>query len=84
MPSFLRHLIMLVGIVTLGVAGVTMVDRALFPLLHMPADDTDSPVARSGLGLRVDDATGCQYLESRFGGLTPRLAADDKHICKKG
>jgi hypothetical protein len=46
-------------------------------------DETDSPQERSNLGLRTDFGTGCQYLESSFGGLTPRLGADGRQICRQ-
>lgn len=32
----------------------------------------------------VDQDTGCQYLMTDKGGVTPRLDADGKHICTKG
>lgn len=43
-------------------------------------DDTDAPDERSGLELRTDFGTGCQYLEASSGGLTPRLDADGNHM----
>ena len=43
-------------------------------------DDTDGDT-RSGLVPRTDARTGCQYLESAGGGLTPRLDKAGKHIC---
>ncbi len=82
MGEFMRHMLMLVGLMVVGMIGLVEVDRALFPILHMPQDDTDSYGNRSGLGLRRDHGTGCQYLESRFGGLTPRLGADGRQICE--
>ena len=48
-------------------------------------DDTDPPTgARSRLDLHIDNRTGCHYLSTHKGGLTPRLGADGKHICTKG
>lgn len=46
-------------------------------------DSTDSPDARSGVALRTDYMTGCQYLESSGGHLTLRLDAEGNHICSK-
>lgn len=43
----------------------------------MMKDDTDPPGGISGMDLRQDNATGCQYL-SRPNALTPRIAADGK------
>ena len=47
-------------------------------------DTTDNPenMKRSGLGLYTDHRTGCQYLGTLFGGLTPRLYADGTHVCE--
>lgn len=45
-------------------------------------DDTDG-YKRSNMALRTDYGTGCQYLESHTGVLTPRMSADGKHVgCK--
>lgn len=48
-----------------------------------PRVDTDPPGARSGLRPYTDHATGCQYLATRDGALTPRLDASGKQICRK-
>lgn len=46
-------------------------------------DDTDPPNGRSGMRLYTDAATGCQYLGTMFGGVTPRHGAGGSHIgCK--
>lgn len=81
MLRFTRHLLMLAGLMMLLTPAVILADRALFPIFHMSADDTDGPGERSGLALRTDAATGCQYLESRYGGLIPRHDRDGRHIC---
>lgn len=48
----------------------------------MGRDDSDPGAwgARSGLALRTDSRTGCQYLEAMSGGLTPRRDKDGEHI----
>ena len=46
-------------------------------------DDTDPPGNRSNLLIMTDHATGCQYLTSVRGGLTPRLDENGKQICIK-
>lgn len=47
-------------------------------------DSTDTPDgARSGMSLHVDHRTGCQYLSKPFGGITPRLDANGKHMCSR-
>lgn len=46
------------------------------------ADDTDlSTSVRSGVALRVDHGTGCQYLETSQGHIIPRVDASGKHMC---
>ena len=48
-----------------------------------PLDATDNLVtgARSQMRILVDHSTGCQYLRSSSGGLTPRLDAQGKPMC---
>lgn len=48
-----------------------------------PRDSTDTATERSGMTLRTDALTGCQYLESRTGYLTPRLDSDKMIICNE-
>ena len=38
---------------------------------------------RSGIKPVTDALTGCQYLVSPHGGITPRLDSEGKHICVK-
>lgn len=46
-------------------------------------DDSDPPGGRSGMHIYTDHLTGCQYLRpGSYSGITPRLAADGKQICK--
>ncbi|WP_018184668.1 hypothetical protein [Kaistia granuli] len=51
--------------------------------INRPMDDTDAPGERSGLRLHTDHGTGCQYLATRDGALSPRLGADGRQICQK-
>lgn len=44
-------------------------------------DSTDPIDGRSGLEIKVDALTGCQYLTTPNGGLTPRLDVNGKQIC---
>lgn len=50
-----------------------------------PRDATDPPHGkRSGMLLRTDYGTGCQYLAEPFGGITPRVDADGRHMgCRR-
>ena len=48
-----------------------------------PKDDSDPFDGRSGFRIMTDNLTGCQYLQAGyFGGMTPRLDRNNKHICK--
>jgi len=67
--------------VALGM-GLKAADDLLFFYTEIGADETDGHGSRSGIALRTDNGTGCQYLESRFGGLTPRLDRAGKQICR--
>lgn len=46
-----------------------------------PYDSTDPSDGRSGLRLYIDDGTGCHYLGSSNGGLTPRMNPDGRQVC---
>lgn len=46
-----------------------------------PRDSTDSNSTRSGLDLHVDAKTGCHYLSTARGGITPRYDRNGTHIC---
>lgn len=71
-------------VVLLGIAAITavLVTHTIWPE-SPPWDDTDSPTRRSGMGIYTDNRTGCQYLGRYQLGLTPRLDAEGKIICKK-
>ncbi len=45
-------------------------------------DDSDGRHSRSGMEIRIDHLTGCEYLQGfPFGSATPRLDRDGKQIC---
>ena len=45
-------------------------------------DDTDDPNGKhSGMMLYTDHRTGCQYVGTVLGGITPRLDRDGKPVC---
>lgn len=51
-----------------------------------PADrDSTDPLdgERSGMRLYTDAQTGCQYLATPGGSLTPRLSATGEHVCER-
>jgi hypothetical protein len=57
---------------------------ALWPSSAKPLDDTDDKLTgkRSNMQILIDHGTGCQYLRTVGGGLTPRLDKDGKPMCK--
>ena len=59
---------------------VIMCLQMLYGWFDIGVDDTDGN-RRSGVSLRVDAGTRCQYLEGTRGGLTPRLDSENNHIC---
>lgn len=44
-------------------------------------DSTDDGTDRSGMALRIDNMTGCHYLEGTSGGMIQRFDAEGNHIC---
>jgi hypothetical protein len=65
-----------------GNIGIACLCLAVFQCSMTPRDDTDTEDGpRSGVNLRTDHGTGCQYLADPMGGITPRLDASGEHIC---
>lgn len=79
--KFLQTLCTVVGMVTLLYLGFAEADRALFGVWGYGADSSDAKDKRSGMAIHLDSKTGCHYLASPWGGLTPRLDGAGKHIC---
>lgn len=47
-------------------------------------DDSDASNGdRSNMTPRTDHLSGCQYLTYGFSGITPRMGADGKQICRE-
>ena len=68
--------------------GVIIVGLVLAVGVHsctMPYDDTDDAAngKRSGVRLTFDYGTGCIYLRTWSGGITPRLDEEGKPMCQK-
>lgn len=78
--TFVRTFLIIVGALTLYWFVVKEIDAAAFAQWGIGRDVTDGR-ERSGLALRTDAQTGCQYLASPWGGLTPRVDRAGKHIC---
>lgn len=67
-------------------AAVTAVMFILLALLcaGCSRDDSDAKNgARSGMTPLTDYRTGCQYMGYGFSGITPRMGADGKQICRE-
>jgi hypothetical protein len=47
-----------------------------------PRDDCDTAQGRCGMKVRRDALTGCEYLETWLGGITPRMNGDGKQVCR--
>lgn len=41
-------------------------------------------ISKPSLGVEIDEQTGCQYMVSRRGGVSPRIDADGVHMGCKG
>ena len=63
---------------------VLLAFNAARDLMRLGYDGTDDKRGgdRSGMALRTDYGTGCQYLETSNGALAPRLGRDGKQICR--
>lgn len=60
---------------------ITFALALLRGIFDIGTDDSDySSFYRSGVAVRIDALTGCQYLEGNNGGLTPRLDYSGKQI----
>ncbi len=60
-----------------------IIGYAIMFLLRYSAGDFDRDTTdgerRSGMGLHVDAETGCEYLSTMRGGITPRISYDGTH-----
>lgn len=71
----------ILGFMVFGTMIVNHLDQAIFQAFHIGQDTTDGPDSRSGLALFTDHMTGCQYVGSPYGGVTPRIDRDGNPIC---
>ena len=54
---------------------------AYISMHHLPRDNSDPIGGRSNMQVLTDALTGCQYLATLRGGITPRMDADNKQVC---
>lgn len=59
---------------------LALVMQIIYASLFIGRDSTDGE-RRSGMSLHVDAMTGCHYLASQYGGMTPRLDERGRHVC---
>lgn len=64
----------------LGLIVIAIILAGIIQYFTVPKDSTDSPDSRSGMSLHTDYETGCQYLSTVYGGITPRLDAKGYQI----
>ena len=68
-PSVLATVVVVIGVVVLL-------------NMHQPRRDNSDPIGgRSNMQVLTDALTGCQYLATQRGGITPRMDADNKQVC---
>ena len=79
--NLVRPILVVFGILTLSSIAGAEIDAAIFKWSGYGADSTDTEDHRSGMALFTDAGTGCQYLASPWGGITPRMGASGKHVC---
>lgn len=77
----LKNIAMILGFMVLGSFVLIEIDRWQFSTFRYGADNTDGPT-RSQMALFTDAKTGCQYLGSAWGGITPRMDNSGNHICQ--
>lgn len=65
-----------------GMAAIATITIAAEWISPTPVDDTDlSARTRSGFRLKMDFGTGCQYLVTSAGSITPRLDKAGHAMC---
>lgn len=68
---------------TLAIFGLVLICGAYLLSLHN-YDSTDYPGKHSGLTIKTDALTGCQYLVNEQGLMIQRFGENGKQICTKG
>lgn len=69
---------------SIGTVAIALSLAACVALTACARDDSDNPATgdRSGLWVRVDHLTGCEYLVAPEGGITLRREADGTQVCR--
>ncbi|KQM18414.1 DUF6440 family protein [Novosphingobium sp. Leaf2] len=83
--SFTCGMIRAIAVFSIALLVFTAATRLTFRYFSIGYDETDNKATgeRSGLRIYTDHATGCQYIATSNGNLTPRINADGAHICKE-
>lgn len=69
------------GFITTAAAVVVIVIVAGISMHRPPRDNSDPVGGRSNMSVLTDALTGCQYLATQRGGITPRMDSDNKQVC---
>lgn len=64
-------------------AGTVLIVMIIGHMLCFAGKDDTDRAERSGMILYTDYGTGCQYVSTILGGITPRLDKDGKPVCVK-
>lgn len=78
--SVINELLLIYFVLAVTIGGI---NHMLTKYTDIGRDDTDPPGDRSDLKILTDHLTGCQYLTTGKGGITPRLDKDGRHMCNK-
>jgi len=62
-------------------AAMIVIGVVVFFFFQPEKDSTDPIDGHSGLSIKVDAMTGCQYLTTTDGGLTPRMDKSGAQLC---
>ena len=69
------------GFITTAAVLISIVIVAAISMHRPPRDNSDPVGGRSNMSVLTDALTGCQYLATQRGGITPRMDADNKQVC---
>lgn len=71
------------GLILMGIHGgdVPEIDSGKWWKPNYDITDNPDDEKRSGLNLHIDHGTGCHYLVTKFGGITPRFDENKNQIC---
>jgi hypothetical protein len=78
-----REIVSFVSIGSLVLVTCMGIGAGIVFYLSAPRTESERAARASGLYVRIDPQTGCEYLVARFSGITPRLGPDRQPICRQ-